>query len=270
MRDFIAVYPSILDSDTWAELLTPEHRLAWIITMLLASQQTPEGTFDSRDKLERLLRKEEVAAAGEAVAALLGCSALEEEAEGVVAVRGWKRWQRAYRGPSDLPEVKAANERARYWQQKALDSEPVTDLREPVTSLGMPVITKELEEREEREEGITAREDPSDLSTESDLLDRFHELTLLRPWGRASGRWLRDLQDGYGLDAAVTAMDAEHRADPDASTLISRTEARLARAADKAKQSKVQEAKAPRKVDPEVEARQRAAMAEMISGGGVG
>lgn len=270
VRDFIAVYPSILDSDTWAELKTSEHRLAWVIAMLLGAQQTPDGTFDSRKKLERLLDKEGIHDATLSVEALEYSSAIEIGEDGVVSIRGWSRWQRQYRGVSDLPALKAANERARYWEEKArkaAETSPVTNLRQPVTSLE-PSGIEELEESEEREEGINAREDLSDLSVESDLLDRFHELTLLRPWGRSSGRWLRDIEANYGLGPSVEAMDAEHKANPEPNTLISRTEARLAKAADRRKQSQVKEAKAPRKADPEIEARQRAVMTEMIAGGG--
>lgn len=84
MRDWIALYTSVLDSDTWHDLGSAEARVAWIVALLLGAQQTPEGTFDSESKLSRLLAKEGIAPD---LSALLEADALEIR-DGVVFVRG--------------------------------------------------------------------------------------------------------------------------------------------------------------------------------------
>lgn len=68
-----------------------------------------------------------------------------------------------------------------------------------------------------------------------DALDRYYELTMARPWGRESGRWLTRLQDDFGVERVVAALDAEWSAQPEIATLLSRVEARLARAVEKAR-----------------------------------
>lgn len=63
-----------------------------------------------------------------------------------------------------------------------------------------------------------------------DALDRWYELTQLRPWGKRSGVWLRELQDTHGLVHVVAALEVEAAASKsDPKDLLSRTAARLER-----------------------------------------
>lgn len=68
---------------------------------------------------------------------------------------------------------------------------------------------------------------------ERDALDRYHELTLWRPWGHWSGDKLRVAIRDFGDPAVVAALEAEAESDPDRKTLLDRTLARLARSADR-------------------------------------
>lgn len=257
MRDWVALYPSILDSDKWADL-DAEERLAWVVTLLLAAQQPTEGRFDSQRHLSMILRKEGFAEAPDIVDGLLRNGVLDDE-DGEVVVRGWNKWQKRWRGPSDDPGA-AAERMRRLREDRSTHVRPVFDQQ----SNGSP---SSIEERrgEDREERTVARATPPG-DDDRDSLDRFYELTMLRPWGKNSGKWLRDLQDGYGVDAVVDALDEEYRQGVDNATLISRAEARLAKAADKTRQTKVKATKAPVVVDPEIAARQQAALREMVGG----
>lgn len=84
-------------------------------------------------------------------------------------------------------------------------------------------------------------------SDDRDSLDRFHELTGLRPWGKRSGSWLKELQATHGTVNVDAALEVEHKADPSGRDLLSRTAARLERQAERVATAK---AKEPKPVDP--------------------
>lgn len=272
MRDWIVVHTSVLDSDTWADL--GEYRLAWVVTLILAAQQSPEGEFDSAAKLIRLLTKEDIPFAMEAYDEMTRAGALEDE-DGRIRVHGWDRWQRRYRGPSDDPDREAARKREAYWREKAqraLESpdasgpSPEVSGVSPDSSEGSPTAADRGEERRGEEirgdkTGVPparAREGDGD----EDALDTFYLLTMTRPWGRSSGSWITELQDGYGIAAVQEALAVEWKAEPQARTLISRADARLAREAER---RRTQKAKEPRRARPTGRTdEERAILAQMI------
>lgn len=254
MRDWIALYPAILDSDKWATL-SESDRLGWVITLLLATRQKTEGRFDSRIKLRRMLTKE---GSDASVDALIDARVLEMDGEAVV-VRGWDRYQKRYRGPSDDPDRKALREQVRYWKAKA-GGHPDDDLSEPVTNLRHPVI------EERRVEEIRVGPPYPPAQDEHDALDRYYELTLLRPWGRPAGRWITEMVGGFGDEKVQEALSAEWAKDKDQRTFLGRVDARLSRATEKVRKERAAEPKA--KADPDIEARQRAVLSEMIGSNG--
>lgn len=262
MRDWIALYASVLDSDTWADLGSNDTRLAWVVTLILAAQQEPEGVFDSESKLDRLLGKEGITYPTGAVADMVRVGAIEVT-EGAVIVKGWERWQKRYRGPSDEPERKRLREQVRYWKAKASDPgllPPDDDLSKPVTNLRHPVI------EERRVEEIRVGPPYPPTQDEHDALDRYYELTLLRPWGRPAGRWISEMVGGFGDEKVQEALSAEWAKDKDQRTFLGRVDARLSRATEKVRKERAAEPKA--KADPDVEARQRAVLSEMIGSNG--
>jgi hypothetical protein len=268
VRDWVALYPSILDSGKWADLPDDTARLGWIVSILLAARQPHEGRFDSTGKLVRLLAKEGIEQPDLVVASLVeaGCLDIEDEE---VSVRGWAKWQRRWRGPSDDPALKAAAERERYWREKAQS----LNLGASGESLGGSGIEERRVEEIRGEESVRADARKSSMTPSADdppdSQDRYYELTTLRPWGRSAGRWLLEMDAGFGVEPVRAALDAEWAKSQDRATFLSRVEARLAKAADRVRQSKVEEVKRKPKtngVSPEVAARQRAALGEMIGG----
>jgi hypothetical protein len=263
VRDWIALHTGVLDSDTWADL--GDHRLAWVVTLILAAQQTPEGEFDSAAKLIRLLTKEDVPYALEAYDEMTRAGCLED-VEGRIQVRGWDRWQRRYRGPSDDPDREALRKREAYWRERAGDL--ANRLAQGGVSGPSPDISGPSPDTADREEEIREEEKRGEESNarggdDRDSLDTFYELTMLRPWGKPSGRWLRELEDGYGLERVEAALRAEWTANPEAKSLISRAEARVGREADRTKQAKRKEPP-PRRADPVRSEAERAMLREMI------
>ena len=83
-----------------------------------------------------------------------------------------------------------------------------------------------------------------------DSLDTYYELTLYRPWGVWSGDKIRGAIVDYGDESVDAAMRAEHGADPDRSTLLDRTLARLAREAEHHKRERKDR---PRPVRPKAD-----------------
>jgi hypothetical protein len=82
-----------------------------------------------------------------------------------------------------------------------------------------------------------------------DSLDRYHELTGFRPWGQFSGDALRGAANDYGDAAVLVALDAEYAVDTDRNTLLRRTQARLARDAERATRAPRASRARPRLVD---------------------
>jgi hypothetical protein len=86
-----------------------------------------------------------------------------------------------------------------------------------------------------------------------DALDRYHELTLYRPWGQWSGDKLRGAIADYGDTAVVTALDEAYAADPDKRNLLDRALATLARNAERTKREAAQR---PKPVRPKPKAKE--------------
>lgn len=110
---------------------------------------------------------------------------------------------------------------------------------------------RETEEREERDAsaGYPTSED-------RDSLDTYHELTGYRPWGQWSGKALQAAIRDYTDEWVEAALRAEVDADADRGTLLNRTLARLAKAADKQRQAAAKKPRAIRTKTDEAE-RQR-------------
>jgi hypothetical protein len=272
VRDWIALYPGILDSEKWGDLPDDTTRLAWIVALLLASRQPVEGRFDSAPHLSRLLRKEGIGGAEARVAELLSHGVLDADGDAVV-IRGWTKWQKRWRGQSDDPFTDAERHREAYWRKKVEALEADILRLSPTVSedLGPPRIEERRGEDREEKIGEEGRAGAGIIDADDrDLQDVFYELTGSRPWGKDVGRWLMEIEQGYGLTQAESAMRAEHRESVDKRTLVSRTEARVAKAADRAKEAKVKtrpKAK-PVGVSEEQADRQRAALSEIINGAG--
>lgn len=153
-REWVPVYTSTLVSDKYLSLSLRE-RGAWLHVLLLGAVTKPEGEF-RRTALTRLLDREieevDPLLSGESLVAALVSIGLLDEHEGIVSIHDKDHWQKAYRGPSDDPEVKRLRERERYWREKA-QGQPGTDLREPVTDLGAPVIEERRGEEGEETGG---------------------------------------------------------------------------------------------------------------------
>lgn len=276
MRDWIALHTGVLDSDTWEDL--GDHRLAWIVTLLLAAQQSPEGQFDSPEKLRRILAKEDVPFPAEAFAAMLNAGALEVDGL-TVKVRGWERWQRRWRGPSDDPAREADRKREAYWREKAERAEAaLVSGQSPDSSGRSPIAAdrgEEIREEEKRGEGGVPRAPAREATGypgegEPDALDEFYALTLHRPWGRPSGRWLLELQGGYGIPAVIDALQAEWQREPRVNDLLSRMDARLSKAADRKRQEKGATAKRRKAPEEGRTDEERALLGALVNGGGQG
>lgn len=272
MRDWIALYVSILRSRKWRGMADPE-RLAWVVLFLEAAQSSPEGVIEDQETALWLLQRDGLQVDASTVETLVRIGALDLQEDGTLHVRGWQSYQKRYRGPSDDPALKAAQERERYWRGEAERLRGLDEAK-PGTSLGGSGIEESRGEGREEKEGrapatstlLPGEDDPPDS------LDRFYELTLLRPWGKPSGRWLREIEDNYGGAEIVRKMlDSEFTRDQNARDLINRVEARLAREADRKRTEKAKQSrKSPDRngVDPEVAARQAAALAGMIGEAG--
>lgn len=70
-----------------------------------------------------------------------------------------------------------------------------------------------------------------------DALDRYHELTGWRPWGQFSGEKLQAAIRDYGDEVVTSALEAEYAKDGTKDTLLKRTEARLAKDADRRREA---------------------------------
>lgn len=254
MRDWIALYPGIFRSRKWRALRGDDTgRLAWIALLLESSQSTPEGTIEDRDTAVWLLQRNGIGADAATVDRLVVVGCLDPREDGSLAVRGWSKWQKRWRGPSDDPEAAAARMRAlRSNRSTMFDQKSNGSIEER---------RREERRREESASAYPGTDDPPDS------LDRFYEITMLRPWGKPSGRWLREIEANYGgPEPVIAALNDEIERDRNPQDLIGRVEARLAKAADRKRQevARVARVARPPGVSPEVAARQQAALAEMI------
>ena len=98
------------------------------------------------------------------------------------------------------------------------------------------------------------------IASDRDALDRYHELTGYRPWGRPAGSWITDLIETHGDVNVTAAIEVEHKADPSTKSLLGRVAARLERQKDRVEQAAKKERGRP-KLTPDQEAF-RAALVE--------
>lgn len=99
-----------------------------------------------------------------------------------------------------------------------------------------------------------------------DALDKYHALTLYRPWGQWSGDKLRVAMADYGNATVEAALDEAHGQDADRKSLLDRALAILARNAEHAKLEAKPKSKTKRETPEEKadrEARYNALRAEL-------
>lgn len=94
------------------------------------------------------------------------------------------------------------------------------------------VVTLEEREKRDNKEDIE-RDERADF----DALDVYHELTGYRPWGQWSGDAIQAAINDYRDETVQAAIRAEYALSGDRNDLLKRTQARLAREADKAKRA---------------------------------
>lgn len=171
---------------------------------------------------------------------------LSVDEHNAVTVTGWQR----YNAPVDRTN---ATRQARFRERHAQFVDTVDN---GVTVTRVPTSTSSNVENDEEKNGASDAPDVA-RPTDFDALDRYHELTGLRPWGGRSGAWLRELQAKHGIPNTIAALEVEHRDHPGDRSLLSNVAARLERQADRVAEAKRKE---PKPVDP-VQAQMRAALA---------
>jgi hypothetical protein len=208
-REWVPVYTSTLVSDKYLSLSLRE-RGAWLHVLLLGAVTKPEGEF-RRTALTRLLDREvddpDPLTNGESlVAALVSVGLLDEQGE-IVSIHDKDHWQKAYRGPSDDPEVKRLREQVRYWKgQSGRDlPEPVTDLREPVNPGDEPVIEERRGEEREETGGEEATARPWDLNDRDPYMVACQRLGFVPQSPDFAGEW-DALSRTFGADAVIEAI----------------------------------------------------------------
>jgi hypothetical protein len=197
----------------------------------------------------RLKRRAVVGLIGEALTEFLIFEGdLVEDSDGVLTMHRWD-W---YQAP-----LEANRQRQKSFRERS--SAPSVDTVDNVTSSdrNVTVTSTSRDAPPSPSIDIDTKEKKTNTSYptgELDSLDRYYELTRLRPWGKRSGRWLAELQEAHGVVNVVAALEVEFAADPDRE-LISRTAARLEAQAHRISEAKKRE---PKPVDP-VQAEFRAA-----------
>lgn len=207
-REWVPVYTSTLVSDKYLSLSLRE-RGAWLHVLLLGAVTKPEGEF-RRTALVRLLDRElqdgEVGTAEEMVRTLVSIGLLDESGE-IVSIHDKDHWQKAYRGPSDDPEVKRLREQVRYWKgQSGRDlPEPVTNLREPVNPGDEPVIEERRGEEGEETGGEEATAHPWDENDRDPYMVACQRLGFVPQSPDFAGEW-DALSRTFGADAVIEAI----------------------------------------------------------------
>lgn len=212
---------------------------AFVEVLAWGVRNSPRGTLPSRRSVTARL-------GSEAVDFMFTEGDLVEEADGSVTISGWDVYQSGVLS-TERKAPKVAN------PVEHVDNSSRT-VPEPFTNIGpLPSTSSSTEE----EDGAVAVNGGAPVG-DRDSLDRFHELTNVRPWGRPSGRWLRDLEEQHGLVNVVAALEVEARSG-DTKDLIGRVAGRLGKQAERIERQAERARKAPPRPSPEEEA-MRAAM----------
>lgn len=200
---------------------------ALIEAFVLALRGSPRGTLPPRPALEAKLGVDEVAFLFEQ-----GDIVADGRA---VAVVGWDRWQ-AHVLSTDRVQKSRGNA-----------VETATERDETVTKRAVPNSTSSSTPTTNEDEATPrarTRETTPDPEGDHDALDRYYELTRVRPWGRRPGSWIVEMQERHGVANVVAALEVEHRADPEVQTLLGRVSVRLERQSDRVERAKAKERKA--------------------------
>jgi len=207
-REYVRLYAALATHPKWGRLPLLL-RGAW--TSLLVYAATRNDPTFTHEQAVWLLKRDGAKSAARLVDALVDAGWLDRDGE-AVALHGWAEHQPVYRGPSDNPEYKRQQERARYQRKAGAPSGTSWD------GLGAPV-TEERRGEEMRGPPPTGADAPS--HEEAAVVLRYQER-----YGRLPaepGRiWLRSLEQDAGPDRALAAFDGEHDKDSNPRTLIGR------------------------------------------------
>jgi len=172
---------------------------------------------------------------------------LAEQADGSIEIVGWSTYQSGVLSTERKSPKENGAERVDNSSRTV--PEPFTNTAEhgslPSTSISIST---------EKENGAVAVN-----GDERDSLDRFYELTQVRPWGGKSGSWLRDLEDRHGIINVIAALEVEAKVGTE-NGLLGRVSARLAKQAERMEQATVRAAEKRRREPTPEEAAFRAAL----------
>lgn len=172
---------------------------------------------------------------------------LAEDGEAVVIV-GWSDYQ----APVDRTN---AVRQERHRQRARIVDNGSNGVTNGVSVTAAATSTSISTENEEKNGGVYP-----DGGDDRDALDRYFELTGVRPWGRRPGEWLTELQETHGVVNVTAALEVEARSG-DQKTLLGRVAARLERQAERVAQQAARTAEKARRAPSPEDMAMRAALA---------
>lgn len=199
-----------------------------------------------RSRGELASRKALEARLGEAEIAFLFDEGDLHERRGVTTVHRWE----VYQAPQDRTN---AERQARFRIRRKKASAPVGErVDNGSNGVSAPLVPTSTSTSRESLPNESSTSEPAhesfypEADGERDSLDRFYELTAIRPWGRNVGRWLRELEATHGLVHVLAALEVEAKLGVN-EKLVGRVATRLAKQADRAVAARKAES---RPVDP--------------------
>lgn len=196
---YVRVYQSVVDDPKFVGIFDDDHHLATWLRLLMAA----DAIWPLSCPLPASARRASVRALVEA--GIIDVEGPRYRVHGLDA----ERQRRSSQGRA------AASKRWSSTNAPALLEQSVSNAR---ASSSVSVVTPE--------------EDPA-RTDDFDALDVYHELTGFRPWGQWSGEHLTACIRDYGNPVTEAALRAEYAADGSRDSLLKRTEARLAKEADR-------------------------------------
>lgn len=194
-------------------------RWSWLVIVCAAKRQRKPGRFADAKHLREVVGRH-----ARHLPAYLAVGLIEPAADGSLAIHDWAEYQR---------DPTAAARQARHRDGIVTERDSHGNVTDDVTTLARAGALS-LSVSLSNPPNVKNLDDGSlgGSADEGDVLTDYRDLTLRYPTKATVRDWLLRLADEYGRTATSAALAAEHVSDPDASTLISRAEGRLAAAAD--------------------------------------
>lgn len=191
-------------------------RWSWLVIVCAAKRQRKPGRFADAKHLREVVGRH-----ARHLPAFIGAGLIEATAEGLV-IHDWAEYQR---DPTNADRQQRHRDKA---VTKRDSNGIVTDEVTPLARAGALSLSVSLSNNVENlEDGSVPGSDD-----EGDVLTDYYALTTRYPSKRTLRDWLLRLAEEHGRSPTAAALAAEWSADSDPSTLLGRTDARLAAAAD--------------------------------------